>query len=222
MKDLNTKQLKNIFHLIQSIPGYLRILDLMGFSEEYLDFITKLADEELEQIKKIEDHYNKEIKPQELKSLKEFREEIGGDDMRMIYLKGREENIESDISGADRHNKEMTEKFYNPKENLSWLRLAIMSLWRVQEKIKQLKKIKGELYYLEHKDEVKEGQITDEMIQRAKKFPFEQLVEIKKGFIPCPFHNEATASFYIKNNFGYCFGCHASTDTIGYIMQNYS
>lgn len=219
MEELNNRQLRNVFYLIQPIPGYLRILGLMGFSEKSLDLITEWADEELRLIKDIEDYYNREIKPQELRSLKEFKKEIGGGDIRAVYLKEYKENIESDIANANKHNKEMTEKFYNPTENLSWLRLAIMSLWKIQEKTKQLKKINGELYYLEHKDEVKEGQITEEMIERARQYPFEQLVEIKKGFISCPFHNEKSSSFYIKNNFGYCFGCQESADTIKYVMQ---
>jgi len=219
MEELDIKQLKNIFYLMQPITGYLRILSLMGFSEKSLDLITAWADEEMRQIEKIENHYNKEIKPKELEALKEFKGEINGDDARIRYLQEQKEGIELSIIEANKHNKEMTESFYSPTENFTWLRLAIMSLWKVQEKTKQLKKINGDLYHLEHKDEVKTGQVTQEMIEKAKKYPFEQLVEIKKGFIPCPFHDEATASFYIKNNFGYCFGCHASTDTIGYIMQ---
>lgn len=41
-----------------------------------------------------------------------------------------------------------------------------------------------------------------------------------KGFALCPFHHEKTASMYCKNDYYYCFGCHASGDAIGFVMQS--
>ena len=64
------------------------------------------------------------------------------------------------------------------------------------------------------------GQVTEEMIARAKEYPFENLIQVNKaGFAKCPFHKEKTASLYLKNNFYYCFGCGVSGDVIDFVMK---
>jgi len=63
------------------------------------------------------------------------------------------------------------------------------------------------------------GRINDNDIAQAKDYPFDQLIDSKSGFAKCPFHNEKTASFCIKKNFGYCFGCGWSGDTIKFLME---
>ncbi|GAH55010.1 unnamed protein product, partial [marine sediment metagenome] len=35
----------------------------------------------------------------------------------------------------------------------------------------------------------------------------------------CPFHKEKKSSFYIKNNWGYCYGCGWHGDTIKFLME---
>ena len=66
----------------------------------------------------------------------------------------------------------------------------------------------------------RKGLITDEDIQRAKEYPFNQLIEVNKsGFALCPFHNEKKPSFYVRKNFYYCFSCGKSGDTIDFLME---
>ena len=62
-------------------------------------------------------------------------------------------------------------------------------------------------------------EISDEKIEMAREYPFENLIEIKKNFALCPFHNDHHPSFYIKNNYGYCFSCGKSVDTIQFVME---
>ena len=65
------------------------------------------------------------------------------------------------------------------------------------------------------------GRITDNDIENAKSYPFKQLIETKRNFAKCPFHNEDTPSFYInkKKNYGKCFGCGWCGDTIQFLMD---
>ena len=63
-------------------------------------------------------------------------------------------------------------------------------------------------------------------IDRAKEFPFEQLVGVEfrkvgnKWFAKCPFHEENTPSFCIfPNNRAKCFGCGWAGDTIKFLMD---
>ena len=71
------------------------------------------------------------------------------------------------------------------------------------------------------------NRITDVDIERAKEVDIvevaSRVVDLRKVngtyFGKCPFHNEDTASFYIKNNWYHCFGCGESGDTIKFIMK---
>lgn len=64
-----------------------------------------------------------------------------------------------------------------------------------------------------------EGRITQDDIDRAKEYPFENLIEIKNKYALCPFHEDTHPSFYIKNNWGYCFSCGKAVDTIAFVME---
>jgi hypothetical protein len=65
-----------------------------------------------------------------------------------------------------------------------------------------------------------DGKITQEETARANSFPLDQLIEVNRAMMAkCPFHEDDTASFYIKNNFGYCFGCNWTGDVIKFVMD---
>jgi len=73
------------------------------------------------------------------------------------------------------------------------------------------------------RDENNKNAITPQMIEHAKDYPIENLLEVnKQNFAFCPFHNEKTPSFYCKNNYGYCFSCNWTGDNIALIMKQNS
>lgn len=64
----------------------------------------------------------------------------------------------------------------------------------------------------------------DDKVLRAKSYPVENLLELKKGFACCPWHNERTPSlkYYPKTNSCYCFGsCGKAYDAIDLYMLKY-
>lgn len=69
------------------------------------------------------------------------------------------------------------------------------------------------------------GRITQDDIDRAKACDWENLLKPvrrhKENHFTalCPFHQEKTASFLVKNGFGYCFGCQWQGDSIKFLMQ---
>lgn len=68
----------------------------------------------------------------------------------------------------------------------------------------------------------REGEITDEMIRRAKEYPFEDLLPepLKLGRCKCPVHTGSNQSeFTVKNNYGRCFSCGWHGDTIKYVQD---
>lgn len=71
-------------------------------------------------------------------------------------------------------------------------------------------------------DEKMKDRITPEMIERARAYPFEQLIEFNRaGFAPCPWHEEKSPSLHYnrKNNTVHCFGCHKTVDTIDWMIE---
>jgi hypothetical protein len=80
-------------------------------------------------------------------------------------------------------------------------------------------KIKTINQYLQSDQPEIPGRITDNDIERAKNYPFEDLVGTKAKFIKCPFHDDHSPSFYIKKNFGYCFSCGKHCDTIQWCIE---
>ncbi|MDD5527326.1 MAG: CHC2 zinc finger domain-containing protein [Candidatus Omnitrophica bacterium] len=70
-----------------------------------------------------------------------------------------------------------------------------------------------------------ENGITDEMIQRAKDSPIEELLpeELKRGRCRCPVHGgKNPMSFEVKNNRGRCHSCHWEGDTIQLLIDTRS
>lgn len=70
------------------------------------------------------------------------------------------------------------------------------------------------------------GKITEYDIEVARSVDLISLVgneiELRRAgrghFGRCPFHDEDTASLYIRDGFYYCFGCHTHGDAISWVM----
>ncbi len=87
----------------------------------------------------------------------------------------------------------------------------------------EIKKQKGELEKVSRQIRMRNEKthgITDEMIQRAKDFPLESLVDPGRNrMVSCPGHEDNKPSCYIKNNYAYCCSCGRSWDTIEWVSD---
>jgi DNA primase len=127
--------------------------------------------------------------------------------------------------------KRLTETFKNITENYeksiwrgklpNWLLRVFKELRQPEKILKEIKKLKREIDFIQNRDSLKEGEITYQDIAKAKEHPFENLIETTNGKAVCPFHPEDTPSFSIhkEGNFGYCFGCNKGVDTIQFVME---
>ena len=62
--------------------------------------------------------------------------------------------------------------------------------------------------------------ITDEMIERAREYPIENLIEIgRNGRAKCIFHQGEDYNMDVRQNFAYCYVCGESGDPIKIYMQ---
>lgn len=87
---------------------------------------------------------------------------------------------------------------------------------------KQIEKLKKQIEWLEKRDAVTSGWVTQEMIERASAHPVERVIdpeELCRGKILCPFHSDKNPSMQIKNGFGYCYVCQKSMNAIHYLRM---
>jgi hypothetical protein len=92
---------------------------------------------------------------------------------------------------------------------------------RLQTLLKEIRKAHGEIISLRESGRPGRNDITPEMIERARAYPFTQLYEFRRNMARCPFHEDRTPSFALmKDNTARCFGaCFASWDTIAFIRD---
>lgn len=168
-------------------------------------------DEREEWLNDLERAWRKAILPQVRKAIRDFKAEIGlfGKCCRLTYLYGEELYLITATEKA--HNRYKAGRKYLDKflagESVKSLESALQ---KVQREIREIeneimgKKIDG---------------ITEEMIERAKEYPLESFVELKRGMALCPFHAEKTPSMSVKDNRFHCFGCGKNGDVIQFVME---
>lgn len=127
------------------------------------------------------------------------------------------ENIQL-VAMKHQPSKEMTDEDDFTVENIK-LHLSHLT---IEEKVSPMMKVIKRIDA--RKSHTSKQSITDEDIAQAKEVPIEELYDgqlfgrkRKSGL--CPFHNERTPSFYIKDNRFKCFGCDAGGTSIDFVMR---
>ena len=92
------------------------------------------------------------------------------------------------------------------------------------ERLNNLKKEAKKLSFLLNPPKRTKNRITPAMIERAKEYPFDNLIQFNnRGFAKCFAHIEKTPSLHLQKNKNkiHCFGCQKSWDTISYLMETH-
>jgi RNA polymerase-interacting CarD/CdnL/TRCF family regulator len=205
-----------LYFNIRNIGGWLRVLEMAGYGEDELRDFELLDEQERGYEKDQELYYFKNIIPEAKMQEFEF--------IREIKKERPDEIIEFNHQKVKELMEKATEIISNYENsiwrgNTIWLAEIVKELNNPEKILKEIKKLQTEIDFLRNKT-IDENQITESDIVRAKEYPFDNLIEVNKsGFAYCPFHNEQVPSFYIKNNFGYCFGCGKAVDTIQFLID---
>jgi len=169
-----------------------------------------ILDREEKAYNKLQIKLRKDLQEFEQEIYKEFPEEI------VQFKKNRIDDLEEKIGRlTDEYSQIVSLKM--PKIIRSWF----ISQTRLKEMILEVKKCESDIRKIQITDSIHKGKLTQQEIDRAKEYPFENLIELHKGKALCPFHEEKTPSFSInkKENYGHCFGCGKGVDTIQFVME---
>ena len=215
------KDLRLIWTIVSTHPtfsaGWLRTLELLNFSKDELKFMENLDNDSILVEKEAKKKYYDE-KFERGKELDKFDKEIEGEDWikerKLEYLEPKLEELDKRIKFIYDYYKDATKR-----DVPHWLKSSIVSAEGLRKLEHERKGTSIKIHFIKHKDKIAKGWVTPEQIAKAENYPFEELVGTKNSKIPCPFHSDKLPSFYIKNNWGYCFGCNWSGNTIKFLMK---
>ena len=218
-------ELYQLWMNMSSIPGWYSVLKIVNrfdyqYDDEDFSYLEELDTNFLEiekQAKKdyYEDkrRYNEQILEVQKKMKEEHRE--WAKQRKISFLRKQIKRLKSIITSSY--------EIYLDQQRRDvpfWLRKAILLINNPERLTKLYAKLTSELYFLENKNKSNENQLTKEEIEHARNYPFEKLIEVNQAkFAKCPFHDDHRPSFWIKNNFGHCFSCGKSVDTIQFIIE---
>lgn len=146
--------------------------------------------------------------------ISEFKEEIGGwgKCKRLDYLYDKLIELDVELIERQRDYKRSIE------QDMPYIERALIAQ-PIPEIEKKIKKLEREIDFIVRGSQGKNNKISPEMIERAKEYPFENLIEVKRGMALCIFHDDHNPSMGIKNNYYHCFACGAKGDVIAFAMK---
>lgn len=216
MTPLRKHVLKVLWWLHRHLVGWQSALILKGVAtQDEMDLMDTWENKYQRILVSYENDYRENELPKVREQLAEFEAEIDKkwvNERRMEYLDSKIEVENAQLSQAYIKNQELAKR-----DAPYWFRSLLLE--DAFEFNKKLKKHTFEKRLVMYPVKNKNG-VTPEQIAKAKDFPFDQLVDINRvNMAKCPFHEERTASFFIKNNWAYCFGCNWSGDTVKFVME---
>lgn len=197
----------DLWVMYHDIPGWLQICRLLGVGESGIAELEAI-DEFMIIIGGCEQEYKRDVQP-DIRALKDGIKKEWADERRLEYLKDKSNAVMFELQS-------LYDEYAQSRDNDEpYVERAILKT-RINDVEKVLQKIRAEV---KARQGIDKGKITDEQIQAARERNFTDFIELDRGKASCPFHNERTPSFSVKDNRGYCFGCNWHGDVIDFIQQ---
>jgi len=213
-----------IIETLESLAKAYEFKDLMAWFERYwqdrenISFCNNLAAEAKNRPNT--EHEN-------MKLIREFKDEIelsnDGPAMRLArvsYLQKINANLSSQIQEMETDFQRMEDH-----DTEGWLIDTAKELQGYEKLTGKHRSNMITIAHLQGAYDEKKTVVTDEMIELAKKVPFNKLIKLEvvgnRAKCLCPFHNEKTPSFvvYADTNRGHCHGCGKNVDTIQFLVE---
>lgn len=164
--------------------------------------------------KEIEAHYYRVEMPKVRQKIAKLKQEAGewGKCRRLIYLYDRLNKFDLELIERESQYQRSFE------QDSPYIERAFIAL-PISEIEKEIEKLERDIDFLMRSSQQSNNGITDEMIQRAREYPIESFVTVKRSMALCPFHDDKNPSMSIRNNHFYCFACNAHGDAIEFVMK---
>jgi hypothetical protein len=139
---------------------------------------------------------------------------------KINYLKKEKTNLSSCLDKLNNYIQQLQDR-----ETESWLIETFKDVTDYQKIDGKVRSLNISIDFIKDKYKGNKIVVTDEMIEAAKKVPFNKLIKLEvvgnRAKALCPFHNEKTPSFivYGDTNRGHCHGCGKNVDTIQFLVE---
>lgn len=164
-------------------------------------------------ISSLKDEFYRDIMPDTRRKIAELIAEADPDFKRKARIECLKGFIEDLVFGG-LYSLQRFERYLHNGKTLE----TILEKEGLDELIKKILKAQAEIILLRKPE--KPGEITDDMIRRAREYPFADLYEFERNQAVCPFHADKNPSMHLfRDNHVYCFSCGKGWDTIGFIME---
>lgn len=145
--------------------------------------------------------------------IQEHKREMGrdGQSIRLSALREQLKDAEEELQGRRKRYEA------HAKTNRPYVERAIIARF-IREDESRMERIQKEIAFhnaaLFHPEAANRDRITADMIDRAREYPIDNLLDVRRGYALCLFHQDRHPSMYVKNNFAHCFSCGKTADTI--------
>lgn len=186
---------RTFYGLVMRMRIFRRWLSIVyeTLGERSGDECERIDDEIRERERMNEKYYFETEKPKVMKNVKEMKLEMKD------FAKECEE----------RRHAEMRELVEQAKSKLADMLTHRGDIETKQSLLRDIKKL----------DAVLESKVTSEMVERAREFPIERILEVKNGMAKCISHDDNNPSMNCRKNFVYCHSCGYHGDAIDVFMQ---
>ena len=209
---------------LKNKPASFNELAKWNFSEAEIKEIEEFEDRRMDEKNKYK-AIERTVKHEASIKEKELIEEITKEnpewvkERKLLYLTDEINRIEDNIKEIYERKAMWVINSVFPE----WFIRCLIKLWGLDQLEKELKCAKARFRINKHYllDDNNDNEITPEIIARAREYPIDKIIEVKRNKALCLWHPDKNPSmhYYKKTNTVYCFTCNTFGDAIDIFMK---